>query len=95
MNYPLPDENNYTIYSKNGCHYCVKAKQLLEHKEPVIIDCDEYLKNNKQDFLSFIKCISNNTEHNTFPIVFYCGKYIGGYNDTKEYFERNDIFENL
>jgi hypothetical protein len=37
-------------------------------------------------FLSFITSLSNK-EVKTFPIIFYDGKFIGGYNETKEFVE--------
>ena len=87
MNYERPLIKGFTIYSKSGCINCLKVKQLLKEKnqdkqdEILIIDCDEYLIENKEDFLFFIKNISNN-DVKSFPIIFNDGKFIGGYKET-------------
>ena len=76
MEFDEPLLSGFTIYSKSGCLYCTKVKKLLkEHffafKE---IDCDEYLIENKNDFLLFIE---NNIgkSYKTFPMVFYDKKF--------------------
>jgi len=91
MDYEKPLKKGFTIYSKSGCINCLKVKHLLKEKnqekeeckqdEILIIDCDEYLIENKEDFLFFIKNISNN-DVKSFPIIFNDGKFIGGYKET-------------
>lgn len=85
-----PYDNEYTIYSKSGCLYCKEVKYLLIDKKIKykVIDCDPYLIENKQEFLTFIRGLANK-DHKTFPIVFNNrGQFIGGYTHTKEYLER-------
>ncbi len=81
--FPSPVMDGYTIYSKSNCPYCVKIKDFLEREKckMTIIDCDEYLKQNREEFLSEMK---KNTviEWKTFPFVFLDGNFIGGYQDT-------------
>lgn len=83
---PLPSPNTYTIYSKSGCHYCTKAKELVKSKNPVVVDCDEFLIENKDVFIQ-IMCKLAGKECKTFPIVFKDGTYLGGYTETKEQYE--------
>jgi glutaredoxin len=92
--YELPCENEYTIYSKSGCINCKKAKTLLEKEKVIIIDCDEYLIEDKESFLSFIKSLSDNIECKTFPIIFYKKKFIGGYNELQEFYQNENLFNN-
>jgi glutaredoxin len=87
---PYPNPNTYTIYSKSGCHYCTKAKDLVQKKSPVVIDCDEYLIENKDLFIHTM-CTRIGKEHKTFPIVFYKGEYLGGFTDTKEHYETSEF----
>jgi glutaredoxin len=96
MDYILPSSDGYTIYSKSGCPFCVKAKKLLtsENPEPIVVDCDEYLLENKVDFLNFIKSLTN-TDHKTFPMIFHKGTFIGGFTETKQYYEKTSAFDNL
>lgn len=65
--------NKWLIYTKSNCDYCTKVKDLLQSEQYItIINCDNWLKN---------------TEYKTFPIVFLNEKFIGGYNETKNYFQ--------
>ena len=84
-----PRNNGFSVYSKSGCPNCNKVKKLLKEKNLLfnVIDCDDYILENKQTFLNFIKNISN-VEINVFPIIFYEGKYIGGFIETKDFIDK-------
>ena len=84
-----PLEIGFTIYSKSGCSYCTDVKKLLLDKQIffVDVDCDKYLIEDKERFLSFIKEKANK-DHRTFPIVFKDGKFIGGFTETKLQFDK-------
>ena len=89
--YEEPSSITYTIYSKSGCPGCKKVKELLKSENPIIIDCDEYILDNKQNFLDFIENIAGKPVK-MFPIVFNKNKeFIGGYNDTKEVYNNFDL----
>ena len=55
MNFEIPSKEGFTIYTKPNCPYCTRAKQLLQHQTPKIIDCDRYLTTSREPFLEFIK----------------------------------------
>lgn len=82
MDYPSPMPNIITIYSKSGCTYCKKSKTYLTNinKEFHMIDCDDFLLDNREDFLLFIKNLSK-VDVNKFPIIFNGTEFIGGYNE--------------
>lgn len=86
MEFEYPKAYQYTIYSKSGCPNCLKAKDLLKENKLTfnVINCDEYLLEDKQGFLEHIKYISNGIETNIFPIVFYNGLLVGGYKDLQQ-----------
>jgi glutaredoxin len=72
----------YTIYTKDNCSYCVRAKELLkanncEFKEKNIIDLD----NRSELLLKY-------PEAKTVPQIFVDNKYIGGYDNLIEYFKQ-------
>lgn len=96
MDFKKPSTLMFTVYTKSGCPFCVKAKDLLLAKNFVfeIVECDEYLSNNKEEFLEFIKK-SAGKEHKTFPMVFRAGCFIGGYTETKKLIDLEDIFANI
>jgi len=56
MEFEKPSENDFTIYSKSGCPNCLKVKALLKDKQLKfnIINSDEYIIENKENFLLFI-----------------------------------------
>lgn len=99
MEYTEPNEKDFTIYSRSGCHYCTKVKQLLKSKSYIfsIIDCDEYVLEDKESFLNYIKSLTDK-EIKGFPMVFYDKTYIGGYNETKDFvdkLEKKNAFDKL
>ncbi len=81
--FTAPSLNGYTIYSKSNCPYCVKIKDFLEREKCkyIVIDCDEYLKENRDEFLKEMKKYTE-VDWKTFPFVFNDAKFIGGYQDT-------------
>lgn len=90
MSYPLPstDPNVWTVYSINPCPYCRKAKQLLtdEKENFIVIDCNDYRKNERENFLLFIHELTK-SDHKTFPIIFHENKFIGGFDKLCVYYE--------
>ena len=90
-----PLDTGFTIYSKSGCSNCTKVKKLLLDKQSFFVDisCDEYLLEDKEGFLSFIKERANK-EYRIFPMVFKDGKFIGGFNETQLYFDKLSCFGN-
>lgn len=92
MRFEFPDKG-YTVYTKTGCTYCIKLKNLFEEKniDATYIDCDSYITDeNKDDFLLFMKMF---TEHKTFPMVFFNKVCIGGFTETKKIIEMNELLE--
>lgn len=96
MDYILPNSQGYTIYSKSGCPFCTKVKRLLEKEahSPLLVDCDDYLVENKDAFLVFIKEMAGK-EYKTFPMIFHNGDFIGGFTETKEYYEKQSAFQGI
>ena len=82
-----PIKDGYTIYSKNKCGFCEKVKKLLENEKVEVIHCDEYLLKNKNIFLDFIEKKAG-ISHKTFPMVFLNEVFIGGFTETKLYYEK-------
>jgi len=91
-NIVIPVNEGYTIYSKSGCVNCTKVKKLLKEKKICFVEvqCDEYLIENKEHFLLFIKEQALK-ECTTFPMIFYNGNFIGGYTETKENIEKLEV----
>jgi glutaredoxin 3 len=94
MEFEEPSKTVYTVYSKSGCTYCTKVKQLLQEKNYAfdLIDCDEYLLEDKEGFLKFIKDKAGK-EYRTFPMIFRCGEFVGGFAETKLLIDNECAFE--
>jgi len=86
MEFPNPQKGQFTIYSKSGCINCNKVKNLLKENNISfsVVDCDDFIFENKEEFLSFIK-LTAGQEYRMFPIVFDNGQFIGGFNETIKY----------
>lgn len=75
-------QQGYVIYTKSNCGWCRRAKEMLV--EAVVVNCDAFLESNKAEFLREMGQRVGK-EHRTFPMVFYEGRFIGGYEDTKNF----------
>ena len=85
-----PVAKGYTIYTKPGCPYCVRVKNLLETQGVInitLVQCEEYLLEARDEFLAFIAARAGK-EYKTFPMVFEDGKFIGGFMDTKTHLDK-------
>jgi len=88
MEFENPSDTGFTIYSKSGCPNCLKIKALLNEKNLKfnLINSDEYIFEDKEGFLNFIKQIAK-VEVKTFPMIFYDKQFIGGYNETLKFID--------
>jgi len=74
----------FIIYTKSGCPNCDKAKKLLEKEETVIFNCDQMLKNNRDEFIKSME-LKTRRPFKTFPVIFINDDYLGGYEDLTSY----------
>ena len=77
---------NYTIYSKNGCPYCSKIKQVLElaNLEHVVYNLGENF--NKEQFYAEFG------EGSTFPqVILNDEQHLGGCSDTIKYLQEQKL----
>ncbi len=75
----------FTVYSKNGCPYCEKVKQVLQlaNLDYVAYTLDEHF-NRDQFYQEF-------GYGSTFPQVIMNDKHLGGCIDTVKYLQENSI----
>jgi glutaredoxin len=86
----------YVVYTKSNCKYCDKIKELLQFEEPPPhwVDADKYLEtpNAKSFFLNFIRDSGKlHSHYTTFPMVFYDGIFLGGYTETSQFHELDEL----
>jgi glutaredoxin len=94
MNIQRPVETGFTIYSKSGCPNCTRIKKIMSEKKQIFIEinCDEYLIEDKEFFLSFIKNLTQK-ENKVFPMIFNNGVFIGSFNETQEFLDKQLSFD--
>ena len=94
MNIEKPMETGFTIYSKSGCPNCTRIKKIIIEKKLTFVEfnCDEYLIEDKDFFLSFIKNLAQK-ESKVFPMIFNSGIFIGSFNETQEFLDKQLSFD--
>lgn len=83
------DEDLYVLFIRKTCGYSIGAMDLLKEKDLSFKAYDvSKIKGDKEKVL---ECLSKdkeivrfNSDHNTVPIIFYKGEFIGGFNDLKD-----------
>ena len=76
---------NYTVYSKDGCPYCSKVKQVLDLSGLKYV---EYKLGERFDRKSFYDEFGQGA---TFPQVVMDGKKLGGCTDTVQYLQEQQL----
>ena len=97
MEFEKPSDTDFTVYSKSGCPNCSNVKKILKDKGLLfnVVDCDDYIIEDKENFLWFIKDLSQR-EIKQFPIIFHAGNIIGGYNETRDFIDKLFLsFDNI
>ena len=76
---------NFAVYTKEGCPYCEKVKEVLQLTESkfVVYNLDEHF--DKDSFYGEFG------QGSTFPQVVVDGKKLGGCVDTVEFLKENKI----
>ena len=85
-------KDNIVIYGRKTCPYCQDAINYLKSKPKysdkiifVLLDSEPSTFFSKVNLLDILK--NEIGGHTTVPMTFYKGKFIGGCDDTKEYFK--------
>ena len=79
------DGIDWFILTINGCGYCDEAKKLLkQHKLPFKTQMST--ENNKDKIYESIDPLTK--KYRYFPVIFYKGKFIGGFKELKQTIEK-------
>lgn len=76
---------NFVIYTRNGCSYCTRIKEILEAKKFIFVE-----KKLDKDFTreDYYQQFGKNT---TFPQVIMDGKRLGGCTESVKYLRENNL----
>jgi glutaredoxin len=75
----------FTVYSKNGCPYCVKIKQVLELSQLQHVVYELNKDFTKEEFYAEFG------QGSTFPQVIADDSHIGGCTETVKYLKENKL----
>ncbi len=73
------------VYSTNYCPYCTRAKHLLKSKNIPFQEID--LTNDSE----LREKISKETGHQTVPMIFIDGKFIGGFDNLNALAQKGEL----
>jgi glutaredoxin len=76
---------NFTVYSKDGCPYCQKVKQVLE------LTKHQFVVYNLGEDFTRDEFYAEFGEGSTFPQVICDDNHIGGCTDTVKYLQEKNI----
>jgi glutaredoxin len=82
-NIPTPDAATYVVYGRKGCPYCVKAQKLIKTAK---VD-GVYVSKNDYDADAYSDKVRVHVpaSHNTVPVVFHKGQFLGGFTEFKQH----------
>ncbi len=84
MMYTKPANTGYTIYTISECNFCKMAKEYIAKtkKNTKIVKCDAYIETSRKrdEFYAFIRQYTS-IPYVYFPMIFYNGKFVGGYKE--------------
>lgn len=67
-----------------GCPNCAKAKLLLRDESKIVVECDELIKINRNEFIENLEK-KMKTKFHHFPVIFIDDIYLGDYHDLVEH----------
>ena len=93
MDIPVPSTHCVTVYTKQNCPYCSKAKTILTNTNISfqVIKCDAFLEIDKTAFLDTMRK-KTQRDYRTFPMIFDQGNFIGGYSELQSYLDKKNAF---
>ena len=78
---------NFTVYSKDGCPYCTRIKQILDLCQ---FKYQEYKLDEHFDRFAFYEEFGGNS---TFPQVLLNNKKLGGCTDAVKYLKEHNLLD--
>jgi glutaredoxin len=77
----------FKLYGRNSCPFTQRAKMLLESKKFPFDYLD--ISASQQEFFSI--CRPKIGNHQTVPVVFHDGKFIGGFQELEQYLQNKRL----
>jgi glutaredoxin 3 len=80
-----------TIYSKDACPFCIKAKDFLASHG--IDYCEVRMDPSDPNYPGQRDKLVAETNHRTFPFIFFGSTFVGGYSDLLDAYESTRLHE--
>lgn len=87
----LKISSNFMV-SKTNCPFCVEAAAILNKKD---VSFKEYNVDREEASRNLAMEIMNKEKHKTFPMIYLNGRFIGGCDRLKEYYEDKENIKNI
>ena len=75
---------SFVIYCKINCPQCDRAKKLLQKEQKIIINCDNFLENDRENFIITMRR-KTGLEKIVFPLIFIDDDFLGGIEELVEH----------
>ncbi|XGW17284.1 hypothetical protein V3C99_002135 [Haemonchus contortus] len=85
------------IYTKDGCSFCTRAKNLLKEEKIEYTECniDRIKETNPDEYKPRVNGLVYMTRQTTMPQVFICGRFVGGCTDLEKLRESRKLYDAL
>ncbi|CAJ0600486.1 unnamed protein product [Cylicocyclus nassatus] len=85
------------IYTKDGCGFCAKARELLNKEGIEYKDCNvDRIKEDTPDaYQARVNGLVYMTHQTTMPQIFICGNFVGGFTDLEKLRETRRLWDVL
>lgn len=74
-------KNQWLLFTRDGCPYCSKAKELLKSKDINYTEHDIFTPPELKDHVKKMIMEQTGVDYNTVPMIFKSNKFIGGYDN--------------
>lgn len=74
------------LFCKDDCAFCERAKDLAQREctgNYRVVDISFHLREQTPGFEDYYEMVRQTTQARTVPIVFYHGKYVGGFEELR------------
>ena len=84
--------SGFTILTKENCKWCTRVKELVPNAQFILCNVPQAPSKERAEFLRAVDELSGTTPR-TFPMVFYNKTFVGGFQETKHFLEREVMLD--
>lgn len=83
------EEHSTLMVSKSNCGFCEESEKLFRKHgvKPYVVKFEDHPRDEMSDIIQELR---KEKGHTTFPAIFYEGKFIGGYDQLKAFYDKEN-----